>query len=185
MQQASAMAHINQQLIAEQRANSELKRMLYEKSDDGHHMLEQIEQLKRQLQSKVGGNSIIHTSCLSYVCMPCCVSRAAALQRPSSWPNISRVVWCASRHLLTRNIRRGDGAQEDEVLTVKEAMSAPLNAQLQSIGRREVKLINQMHHAEHKVRQRGRCDRCLRSTPSTLTGSPSSSLSCAFGEAER
>ena len=62
MQQASAMDHINQQLIAEQRANSELKRMLYEKSDDGHQLLEQIERLKRQLQSKVRGRTI-HISC--------------------------------------------------------------------------------------------------------------------------
>lgn len=60
MQQANAMTHINQQLIAEQRANSELKRMLYEKSDDGHQLLEKIEQLKRQLQCKVCGSD--HTS---------------------------------------------------------------------------------------------------------------------------
>jgi hypothetical protein len=43
------------------------------------------------------------------------------------------------------------GAQEDEVFTVKETMAAPLNAQLQSIGLRETKLMNHIHQAEHKV----------------------------------
>lgn len=57
MQQDSAMNHLNQQLIAEQRANAELKklyeRLLFDQSDVGHELLQQVEELKRQLQCKV------------------------------------------------------------------------------------------------------------------------------------